>query len=176
MACCDRYYGDYTFEEAYLRTGRDVSITVTAHRGNLKGESSYVLNHITTPQVLIASAVATSCALPGIMQANQLLAKDADGKRVPFAPEGIKHIDGSVKADLPTQRLTELFNVNQFIVSQVNPHIVPFLPNEYRHAQVSLIANPDFGYVVWATLIDCVLCSIVTTSSATWRRSSTPIY
>ena len=78
---------------------RDVSITVSAHRGKAKGESSYVLNHITTPQapqtlpthfqsnpdanpnpnanpeVLISSAVATSCALPGIMEPNQLLAK-----------------------------------------------------------------------------------------------------
>jgi predicted acylesterase/phospholipase RssA len=29
--------------------------------------------------------------------------------------------DGSVQADLPMQRLSELFNINHFIVSQVNP-------------------------------------------------------
>lgn len=36
-------------------------------------------------------------------------------------------IDGSVAGDLPMQRLTELFNVNTFIVSQVNPHVCPFV-------------------------------------------------
>jgi predicted acylesterase/phospholipase RssA len=36
-------------------------------------------------------------------------------------------IDGSVENDLPMLRLSELFNVNHFIVSQVNPHVVPFL-------------------------------------------------
>jgi TAG lipase / steryl ester hydrolase / phospholipase A2 / LPA acyltransferase len=36
-------------------------------------------------------------------------------------------IDGSVDNDLPMAKLSELFNVNHFIVSQVNPHIVPFL-------------------------------------------------
>ena len=36
-------------------------------------------------------------------------------------------IDGSVDNDLPMTRLAEMFNVNHFIVSQVNPHVVPFL-------------------------------------------------
>lgn len=30
-------------------------------------------------------------------------------------------MDGSLSTDLPTQRLSELFNVNNFIVSQTNP-------------------------------------------------------
>merc|ERR1712146_639810 len=29
--------------------------------------------------------------------------------------------------DLPMQRVSELFNVNSFIVSQVNPHVLPFV-------------------------------------------------
>lgn len=32
--------------------------------------------------------------------------------------------------DLPMTRLAEMFNVNHFIVSQVNPHVVPFLARE----------------------------------------------
>ena len=36
-------------------------------------------------------------------------------------------IDGSVASDLPMQRIAELFNVNTFIVSQVNPHVCPFV-------------------------------------------------
>lgn len=39
-------------------------------------------------------------------------------------------IDGSVDNDLPMTRLAEMFDVNHFIVSQVNPHVVPFLEKE----------------------------------------------
>lgn len=34
--------------------------------------------------------------------------------------------DGSLEIDLPMIQLKELFNVNHFIVSQANPHILPF--------------------------------------------------
>jgi TAG lipase/steryl ester hydrolase/phospholipase A2/LPA acyltransferase len=46
---------------------------------------------------------------------------------VPFHPPGTKWSDGSVSADIPMTRLSELFNVNHFIVSQVNPHVAPFV-------------------------------------------------
>lgn len=39
-------------------------------------------------------------------------------------------IDGSVAADLPMQRLSEIFNVNTFIVSQVNPFVIPFINDD----------------------------------------------
>jgi len=45
-----------------------------------------------------------------------------------FSPQ--RWIDGSVDNDLPMTRLAEMFNVNHFIVSQVNPHVVPFLAKE----------------------------------------------
>ena len=35
--------------------------------------------------------------------------------------------DGSLEEDLPMQTLREMFNVNYFLVSQTNPHIVPLL-------------------------------------------------
>ena len=35
--------------------------------------------------------------------------------------------DGSLEEDLPTNGVSEMFNVNYFLVSQVNPHIVPWL-------------------------------------------------
>lgn len=35
--------------------------------------------------------------------------------------------DGSLEEDLPMRGLGEMFNVNYFLVSQTNPHIVPFL-------------------------------------------------
>ncbi len=67
--CCDFYFGDITFEEAFERTGKHVCITVSASRmkggGEGGGAQRLLLNHISTPHVTIASAVAASCALPG---------------------------------------------------------------------------------------------------------------
>ena len=102
--------------------------------------------------MLIYSAVAASCALPGIMRPATLMAKDSRGRIVPMDPPGAraceekpaprgrvhdmsttartagtKYVDGSLRADLPLHRLSQLFHVSQFIVSQVNPHIAPFL-------------------------------------------------
>ena len=65
-----RYYGNWTFEEAYRRTGREVSITISPATATRLGQPT-LINHITAPRVLIASAVATSCSLPGIMQASR---------------------------------------------------------------------------------------------------------
>ena len=45
----------------------------------------------------------------------------------------MQFVDGSVGSDLPMQRLTELFNVNTFIVSQVNPHVCPFVSVDMGH-------------------------------------------
>jgi TAG lipase/steryl ester hydrolase/phospholipase A2/LPA acyltransferase len=60
-----------------------------------------------------------------------LLAKDPKtGEAVPWNPSPQQWIDGSVDNDLPMTRLAEMFNVNHFIVSQVNPHVVPFLIKE----------------------------------------------
>jgi predicted acylesterase/phospholipase RssA len=35
--------------------------------------------------------------------------------------------DGSLENDLPFRQLSEMFNVNHFIVSQTNPHLVPLM-------------------------------------------------
>ena len=56
------------------------------------------------------------------------MAKDPKtGQPQPWNASPQRWIDGSVDNDLPMAKLSELFNVNHFIVSQVNPHIVPFL-------------------------------------------------
>lgn len=64
------------------------------------------------------------------------MAKDPlTGEAVPWHNDHHQWIDGSVDGDLPMTRLTEMFNVNHFIVSQVNPHVVPFLPQEESHGR-----------------------------------------
>ena len=40
------------------------------------------------------------------------------------------YIDGSVGADVPLHRIAELFNVNTFLVSQVNPYVIPFISED----------------------------------------------
>ena len=80
-----------------------------------------LLNHLTTPHVLIRSAVHASCALPTVMYPTTLLAKASSGEIVPFERESVEFIDGSFTADIPRRRLSELFHVTQDVVSQVHP-------------------------------------------------------
>jgi predicted acylesterase/phospholipase RssA len=50
----------------------------------------------------------------------ELLAKNRKGETVPYFKSGSQRwTDGGLQEDLPQRRLSELFNVNQFIVSQV---------------------------------------------------------
>jgi TAG lipase / steryl ester hydrolase / phospholipase A2 / LPA acyltransferase len=86
-----------------------------------------LLNHISSPHVTLASSVAASCALPAIMLAQPLEAKDAAGNIVTFDVDGTDYVDGSIAADLPFKRMSTLFNVSAFYVSQVNFHVSPFM-------------------------------------------------
>jgi hypothetical protein len=49
------------------------------------------------------------------------------GELRPFHVHGKRWADGSIKNDIPLAELTETHNVNFFVVSQVNPHILPFV-------------------------------------------------
>jgi TAG lipase / steryl ester hydrolase / phospholipase A2 / LPA acyltransferase len=113
-----QYFGDFTFEEAYAISKRHVSIQVSVGSGH-----GFVLNHVTSPKALVRTAVCASCALPGLMRPSPILCKSADGQLIPFHPPGVSSFDGTITADIPAARLTELFNCNNFIVSQVNPHL-----------------------------------------------------
>lgn len=74
---------------------------------------------------------AVSCSVPLVFKPFTLMAKDPKtGEAIPWNDLHRQYIDGSVDGDLPMTRLSEMFNVNHFIVSQVNPHVVPFLPKE----------------------------------------------
>ncbi|KAJ5788474.1 Acyl transferase/acyl hydrolase/lysophospholipase [Penicillium paradoxum] len=122
------WLGDMTFQEAYNRTRRILNICVSSAG---MYELPRLLNYISAPNVLIWSAVAVSCSVPFVFRPYTLMAKDPlTGEPVPWNDLHKQYIDGSVDGDLPMTRLSEMFNVNHFIVSQVNPHVVPFLPKE----------------------------------------------
>ena len=120
--------GDMTFQEGYNRTRRILNVCVSS--ASLY-ELPRLLNYVTAPNVLIWSAVAASCSVPFLFSPAPLLAKDPKtGEFVPWNASPQRWIDGSVDNDLPMTRLAEMFNVNHFVVSQVNPHVVPFLIKE----------------------------------------------
>jgi TAG lipase/steryl ester hydrolase/phospholipase A2/LPA acyltransferase len=136
--------GDMTFQEAYNRTRRILNIGVST--ASLY-ELPRLLNYITAPNVMIWSAVATSCSVPFVFSPAQLLAKDPrTGLEVPWDQSPQRWIDGSVDNDLPMGRLAEMFNVNHFIVSQVNPHVVPFLEKDEEIAA----PGPDSSRFAWS--------------------------
>ena len=114
-----------TFAEAQARSQRIVNITVSPAGQN---QEPRLLNHLTFPYLFLRDAVLASCALPLLFEPVMLMTRDENGARVPYLPS-LRWIDGSLKSDLPFLRLRRLHNVNHFIVSQTNPHIVPFLPD-----------------------------------------------
>lgn len=119
--------GDMTFREAFDRTGRVLNVSVSPAETN---EDPRLLNYLTSPSVVIWSAVAASSAFPGLYPAQRILTKGIDG-----GLEGVdlrdgygrKWRDGALQMDLPITTLSELFNCNFVMVSQCNPHLAPLL-------------------------------------------------
>lgn len=101
-----------------------LNITVT---GTSQHDSDRLLNYLTAPNVLIWSASAASCAIPFIYGANELYCKDHRGKKTKYTLMNRKFLDGSIGHDLPMNQISILFNVNNFIVSQTNPWVIPFM-------------------------------------------------
>lgn len=125
--CLRENIGDLTFAEAYTISGRILNITVNSSKGFVMPN---LLNYVSAPNVLVWSAAMCSCAVPGIFSPGKLFCKDEKGNIIPYHPSGVKFNDGTFWADLPAARLSEMFHVNFTICSQVNPHVIPFMPNE----------------------------------------------
>ena len=111
---------DLTFQEAFDISNRHINITVSATRRHQK---SRLLNAITSPNVLLRSAVQASCAVPGIYPPVALLARDASNKIKKYLPKET-WVDGSLASDLPARRLSRLYGVNHYVASQVNPFVL----------------------------------------------------
>jgi predicted acylesterase/phospholipase RssA len=126
MECLRQNCGDLTFQEAFHKSGRILNVSVANSRRGEHADKHMLLNYITAPDVVVWSAVSASCAMPGLFTAVQLIQKAADGEMAPYLP-GQLWFDGSVACDLPKEELSTQFNVNYFIVSQTNPHVIPFL-------------------------------------------------
>jgi TAG lipase/steryl ester hydrolase/phospholipase A2/LPA acyltransferase len=110
-----------------------------------KHAAPIVLNYLTAPNVVIwyfriemvpllffspfnrvcyRSAVLASSAIPMVLNPVVLHSKDEDGQVKPYFAFGNCWYDGSIKNDLPMAQISEMFNVNYFIVSQwYVPHL-----------------------------------------------------
>ncbi|EPS35359.1 hypothetical protein H072_11304 [Dactylellina haptotyla CBS 200.50] len=152
--CVRANVGDLTFEEAYQRTKRVLNITLAEQKGPGGAEIPGLLNHITTPNVLIYTAACASNATGGLYKAVELLCKDHNGvvvpytSTLPYSQASEKSTPPQTKAKLssrnhadprssPHARVAELFNVNHFIISQARPYIAPFISPAHTHSTSS---------------------------------------
>ncbi|CAF3778623.1 unnamed protein product [Rotaria socialis] len=119
-----------TFKEAYEKTGRILNITATNAR---KHSPPVCLNYLSTPNVTIASAVLASAAVPGLIHPvhliEKIVTKNGQINYRPLHGGRLKFRDGSFENDIPLNRLSEVFGCSYFLVSQTNPHIIPFFFN-----------------------------------------------
>lgn len=129
----ERFIPDMTFQQAFAKTGRAMNVSVAPAETH---QTSRLLNATTSPNVLMRSAVMASAAVPGIFPPVTLLALDKHGEREGYLPSR-KWVDGSVSDDLPAKRLARLYGVNHYVVSQTNPHVIPFV-TDGRRKQSSL--------------------------------------
>ena len=137
-SCLRANMGELTFEEAYQRTGRSINVSVSPVQAHQKAR---LLSGYTSPYLLVWSAALASAAVPGIFPPVTLMKKDMHGHSLPYMPK-LKFVDGSVVSDLPIERLMHLYDVNYTIVSQTNPHVVPFLARGGRDEKLSLAKLP----------------------------------
>ena len=132
---------DLTFEEAYGLSGIQINISIAPAE---KHQKSRLLNSVTSPNVMVREAIMASCSIPGVFAPVTLAAKNVDGVKVPYLPSR-KWVDGSLSDDLPMKRLSRLYGVNHFIVSQTNPIVRPFISAEKKDdGLISTISETGF--------------------------------
>ncbi|ABC29440.1 predicted esterase of the alpha-beta hydrolase superfamily [Hahella chejuensis KCTC 2396] len=136
--CLRSNIGEYSFLEAYQRTGRSINISVSPVHHHQKER---LLSGYTSPYLLVWSAALASSAVPAVFPPVRLMRKDENGGIVPYMPK-LRWVDGSVVSDLPIERLKHLYDINFSIVSQTNPHIVPFMNAKKRDQKISLVSLP----------------------------------
>jgi NTE family protein len=113
----ERLVPDLTFAEALERSGIHINISVSPAEVH---QMPRLLNAVTSPNVYVRSAVLASCSVPGVFPPAMLVAKNRYGEPQPYLPNR-RWYDGSMSDDIPAKRLSRLYGVNHFIVSQVNP-------------------------------------------------------
>lgn len=89
-----------TFKEIHDRFKWNLNITVTDEH---KTDEARLLNYLTSPNVLVWSAVLASSAIPSFFEPVELMIKMDNGDIKPYHPSvGMtRYIDGTIGGDLP---------------------------------------------------------------------------
>jgi predicted acylesterase/phospholipase RssA len=108
--------GDITFKEIHDIYKWNLNITVTDAS---KLDESRLLNYLTSPNIVVWSAICASTAIPMFYESVELMVKTETGDIIPYHPNVTmtRYVDGTLGGDLPMQRMSELFNVNTFLAS-----------------------------------------------------------
>lgn len=101
LACASALFSRSPYPSGKLSIRRIINITVSP--GN-SFENAQLLNYLTAPNVLVWSAASASCALPGLYESVQLMAKNQAGETVPYHVSNVTWTDGSLEHDLPINR------------------------------------------------------------------------
>jgi predicted acylesterase/phospholipase RssA len=138
--------GSVTFLEAFEKTGNILNISISFGSSY---EMPKILNHVTAPNVLIWSAVVVSCSVPKFFEPCSLFCKNSNGEIGPWFihSEDEKWLDGSVENDIPGEVMRIFFGANNLIVSQVNPHIYPFVLLNGKSGLFSDIVKLIFRFI-----------------------------
>jgi len=128
-----QFIPDLTFQQAFELTGRAMNVSVAPAETH---QTSRLLNATTSPNVLMRSAVMASAAVPGIFPPVVLEGLDSHGQKKSYLPSR-RWVDGSISDDLPAKRLARLYGVNHYVVSQTNPHVLPFVTDGLRKQSIS---------------------------------------
>ena len=129
--CIRQSVGEYSFREAYEKTGRTLNISVSPVA---KHQTTQLLNHLTSPHLLLWSASLASCSVPGLFPPVKLTSKSLVGECIPYN-SSVDWLDGSLRSDLPLRELSQLYGMNYSIVSQTNPHVIPFLSERQQYSK-----------------------------------------
>ncbi|MCH4247626.1 MAG: DUF3336 domain-containing protein [Acinetobacter populi] len=130
--------GEYTFSEAFSKSGRHASIVVAPY---IATHHPRIMNEVTSPDLLIWSATLASCAVPLLFPPVKLTTKRPDGVYTPYMAN-TRWVDGSVRSDFPQEKMARLYNINYSIACQVNPHVVPFMQSDIERYRKDLLSWP----------------------------------
>lgn len=144
-----RCLGDMTFEEAFLKTDKVLNILLHPTDNSIGN----LLNYITAPNVVIWSAICCSIGDGVLYDETKLFVRNLNNKIVPFDSTGTflspHQVNKQPRTDYKTNettftshfstpspytRLTELFNINNFVVSLARPYLAPLIGHDLRHS------------------------------------------
>ncbi|KAL7528532.1 hypothetical protein ACHAWF_003881 [Thalassiosira exigua] len=187
--CLRANTGDFTFQEAFDRTGRILNITVSSQSRSDPPPAPELPHLPPRPDLERGAGVRIA---PGSVRGKLPRGVDTDGTERYESTSRMAFQDGIMEADLPMQQLSEMFNINHLIISQAvsfktDPDSVPlersvwahplvgyinsillFIKNHVRPSRVESISAPRAS-----TFSEGVFCSRRKSSVVTYATSST---